>query len=213
MFGTVRHRTKECGVAPLGRKGGVIGYICIGFERQIILSQNEKNAMVGVISMLGYAYENMGLAESIRKSKEQLSLYNDILLHDITNYLVPLKAHLDLLEKTDCGESKRHEYLERVATSDEALNEFVQNVKLLMYAKKTKTDVLTSIPLLDELKNAIDVSISRCGGTVVELIVLDDEKMVNVMADNALYHLFYESYHQCDKTFRTKSSGCSSPYE
>ena len=181
---------KSVALLPLRGKGGVIGYICIGSENQIVLSQNEKDAMVGVLSMLGFAYENVGLAESLRKSKEQLLLYNDILLHDITNYLVPLKVYLDLLKKTDCGNGKRHEYLDRVTSSDEALNEFIQDVKLLMYAKNSKTNVLTAIPLLNELRNAIDVSISRFGGAVVELIVLDDDKMVNVMADNALYHLF-----------------------
>jgi signal transduction histidine kinase len=177
-------------ILPLRGKEGAIGYVCIGSERKIVLSQNEKDAMVGVISMLGYAYENIGLTESLGKSKEQLSLFNDILLHDISNYLVPIKAYLDLLKKTDCGEIKRREYLERIASSDAALNEFVQDVKLLMYAKSTKADVLTAIPLLDEIKNAIDVSVSRYEGAAVNLLIPKDEQDIKVLADNALNHLF-----------------------
>lgn len=179
---------KSMALLPLRGKEGVLGYICIGSERQISLSQNEKDAMVGVISMLGYAYENIGLAESLRRSKEQLSLFNDILLHDITNYLVPIKAYLDLLKQTDCGESKRRDYLDRVASSDNALNEFVQDVKLLMYAKDTKAE-LTAVPLLREIKYAIEVSVSRYEGSAVHLLAPSEED-IKVKADNALYHLF-----------------------
>ncbi len=179
---------KSMAVLPLRGKEGALGYICIGSERQITLSQNEKDAMVGVISMLGYAYENIGLAESLRRSKEQLSLFNDILLHDITNYLVPMKAYLDLIKQTDCSESKRRGYLDRVASSDTALNEFVQDVKLLMHAKNTKAE-LTTIPLLSEIRNAIDVSVSRYEGSAVHLLAPDEEN-IRVKADSALYHLF-----------------------
>lgn len=179
---------KSMALLPLRGKEGALGYICIGSERQITLSQNEKDAMVGVISMLGYAYENIGLAESLRRSKEQISLFNDILLHDITNYLVPMKAYLDLLKQTDCGESKRRGYLDRVASSDAALNEFVRDVKLLMHAKNTKAD-LTTIPLLGEIRNAIEVSVSRYEGSKVHLLAPNEED-ITVRADNALYHLF-----------------------
>ncbi|MGD0817341.1 MAG: PAS domain S-box protein [Methanomassiliicoccales archaeon] len=175
---------------PLRGKEQAIGYICIGSGKQISLSQNEKDAMVGVISMLGYAYENIGLAESLRKSKEQLSLYNDILLHDITNYLVPMKAYLDLIKQSDCNDNKRREYLDHVASSDAALNEFVQDVKLLMFVKNTKANILTSVTLLDDLNNAIDVSISRYEGAVVDLLVSNEDKNIKVRADSALYHLF-----------------------
>ncbi len=181
---------RSLGLLPLRGKGGVVGYICIGSEKEIALSQNQKDAMVGVISMLGYAYENIGLAESLRKSKEQLSLFNDILLHDISNYLVPMKAYLDLLKKREYGEAKGREYLDRIMISDDALNEFIKDVRVLMYAKNTKTDCLMSVPLMHEIKNSVDVSISRYNGGAVELIVPDGIGSVNVMADNALHHLF-----------------------
>ncbi len=180
---------KSMALLPLRGKEGALGYICIGSERQIALSQNEKDAMVGVISMLGYAYENIGLAESLRKSKEQLSLYNDILLHDITNYLVPMKAYLDLLRRTECGEIKRRDYLDRISSRDAALNEFVQDVKLLMHVNNTKADDLATIPLLTEIGNAIEVSVSRYEGAAVHLLAPNEEDIL-VRADNALYHLF-----------------------
>jgi PAS domain S-box-containing protein len=180
---------KSVVLLPLRGKGGVIGFICIGSENQKVLSQNEKDAMVGVISMLGYAYENVGLTESLRRSKDQISLLNDILLHDIANYLVPMRAYLDLLKESDSRVGKGREYLERAMSSDEALNYFVQDVKLLMYAKNTELDVLVPVPLLDELRNAIGVSAGRFGGAKVDLIA-DGGGPVNVLADHALYHLF-----------------------
>ena len=177
---------------PLKGKDAMLGAMLMCCEVPN-LSADDKAGLIAAADILGYAYQTTKLQSQEARSRQLLQIYNDIMVHDVLNYLVPMDVYLDMLQKPGLPDDKRRAYLDKLKHSEGRLNDFVRDFRTLSHAVDSERPLI-STSLLRAVQGAIDTSKSRYEGATVflnieaattnpELIVLADEGLSEIFVN------------------------------
>jgi PAS domain S-box-containing protein len=178
-------------IMPLKGRGGVIGvmYMCMD---ELLKDQEERDTLFAAADLFGFAFENAILRRNLEDSKGQVELYNDILLHDIMNYLVPIQSYLELISNPSMTEERRTSYLQKVLGIDERLNEFVGDVKVLLKSMESSRKDLVPISLVKSIRKSMEAAKGPYEKADLRLQMDPGEEAMNplVLADEGLPEIF-----------------------
>ncbi|MGD1060622.1 MAG: PAS domain S-box protein [Methanomassiliicoccales archaeon] len=190
-FGSLAPENKSIVVLPLKGRSGPVGVVCMCSEF-MAMDEERKNALVSLAAIYGFALENALLAENLNRAKDQLQLYNDMITHDVVNYVMPLGSYIDLLSRKDLPEEKRALYLQRMRVDARLLDEFLRDARVLLRAVERKEASIRPVPLVHALKRSIETSQGICQNANISLVSDDGnvDDLVVVNADDALPEVF-----------------------
>ncbi|MBC7107273.1 MAG: PAS domain S-box protein [Methanomassiliicoccales archaeon] len=179
-----------------GRK--INGFFCICSEDRKDFTPEEKSFFESLSIIIGYSYENAVLYEDLYRSLETIKLYDDIVLHDIVNFMMPINAYSeivnDLIKRriSDEREEDLQRYASKLMSSIRRMIEFIENVRLLARAIEEKERERKPVNLFNALDKSIEIAKQRYTDARITVEGLD-ERSVNeifVTADDALPHVF-----------------------
>ncbi len=176
---------------PLIGNRGVVGILCMCSSRPIAFTPSDLYFFEAGSRIMGYALENSLLHQSLQKTFEHVELYSDILLHDILNYMMPVRAYMGLAVDQKLDQEERGRFLEKAVGAVDRMSIFIDRVRVLLHAIEGR-DTNSPVPLGGSLREAIDIAKGRYTGAE---IVLDEESKriaegISVVAGKALHQIF-----------------------
>ena len=178
-------------ILPLKGRGGVFGvmYMCMD---ELLKDREERDTLFAAADLFGFAFENAILRRNLEESKGRVELYNDILLHDIMNYLVPIQSYLKLISNPSMTEERRTDYLQKVLAIDERLNEFVSDVRVLLRSMESSHKDLVPISLVKSIRKSMEAAKGPYEKADLRLQMDPEEEAMNplVLADEGLPEIF-----------------------
>ena len=176
----------------LSSSRGPVGAIMLFSSEVREIPEDRRTALEAASILLGSAYENIILYERLSNTLEQLKMFNDIMFHDMINYIVPVQGFLDLAKDNYEDPEKGHEFLMKAIASEKKLYHFIENVRTLI--KVTQDDQVELMPVSLEkvLEDSIETVLGRHNGVnmVIDPRLKESMDGVRVRADGALTHLF-----------------------
>ncbi|MGA1793536.1 MAG: PAS domain S-box protein [Thermoplasmatota archaeon] len=114
--------------------------LAISLENSIIF---DRSGNVNMVLMIGQDITKMKrLEESLREQSEKLvnamdeiTLYNDLMIHDIHNANAGIMGYLELLNIEGIGEDKRKKYITRALNEVSKSSSIIKDVKVMSLAK------------------------------------------------------------------------------
>ena len=178
-------------IIPLKGRSQVVGVMCLCSDQPFI-DQDETGALVYAGSLFGFAFENALLSEAVRRSKDLMELYNDILRHDILNYMTPIHSYLEFLSRKNLPEERRSAYLMKMTEVEARLEDFVHDVGVLARAAEGAERALIATSLSVSVRNAISTAQVRYSDAKITFQEneVDAKGPLYVLADEALPEIF-----------------------
>jgi len=178
-------------IIPLKGRSQVVGVMCLCSDQPFI-DQDETGALVYAGSLFGFAFENALLSETVRRSKDLQELYNDILRHDILNYMTPMRSYLEFLSRKNLPEERRSAYLMKMNEAEARLEDFVHDVGVLARAAGGVERALIATSLSVSVRSAITTAQTRYNDAKITFQEneVDAKGPLHVLADEALPEIF-----------------------
>lgn len=177
---------------PLKGHTNTIGVLCMCSSAPHDFTLNDQASLEAASLMLGYPLENSQLYESLRRSSGLVALYNDIILHDATNYIVPVISYVALADENLGNQEAQTRYLKKALSSLERLSNFLADVQFLIKTIEEKEVKLGPINLMTQLNDAMEVTKGRfdVSNIIFEQKSAENLQDVYVVANKALTHLY-----------------------
>ncbi|MCX6651904.1 MAG: PAS domain S-box protein [Methanomassiliicoccales archaeon] len=178
-------------IIPLKGRSQVVGVMCLCSDQPFI-DQEETSALVYAGSLFGFAFENALLSEAVRRSKDLQELFNDILLHDILNYMTPIHSYLECLSRKNLSIEKRSAYLMKMTGANARLENFIHDVGVLARAAEGAERALIATSLSVSVRSAISTAQARYSNAKITFQEneVDAKGPLHVLADEALPEIF-----------------------
>ena len=133
--------------------------LSISWENTVIY---DDDGNVSMILMVGQDISEMKrLEETLRRQSEKLlkalddiSLYSDLMLHDIHNINAAIMAHLELLGMPGIDEKRKNDHNRKAIEEVRRVSEIIRDVKILSNAKLDST--LEPVSLSNIVKRSLD---------------------------------------------------------
>jgi len=135
--------------------------------------------------------KNIDLRENLNRSLTELKAYNDLIFHDIKNYIVPVEGYLELaLENFEKPDGRR--FLEKTLLAARKLDGFIENVRMFIRLLQIEKPRIKPVSLMDALYGAIEMVKMQYPTANIEVGSGLSQGMegVKVLADDLLSHIF-----------------------
>ncbi len=177
---------------PLRGHTNTVGAILMYSDETVDMGPNDLTTLETASILLGYPLENSQLYESLKRSSSIVELYNDIILHDMENYLIPVASYVTLAGESVGMPDVLMRYLRKADASLVKMENSLSDFRLLIKTIEEQDARLESTNLLERLEDAIEITKERFGNAeiVVEPESVQALSTVNVSANKALTHLY-----------------------
>lgn len=169
--------------------------VAVGWENTILF---DKNGEVSLVLMVGQDITQVKALErdllrredELKKALEDLSIYSDLMLHDIHNSTAAIMGYLELLGGVE-GDSER-----RKRFSSMALQEARKSVSIMkeirLLSRIDNTEPLVSVSVTDAFQKAIDDVQRESGkqGMAIETELNDINVIADVFLEDVLARIF-----------------------
>jgi PAS domain S-box-containing protein len=177
-------------VMPMRGPEGEEAVSMIFSDSMIAHDLDEKNVMDIMAHNLENQFRFMVLKERLNDSMSRISLYNDILLHDIRNYVSPVHSYLELMSMNADSPEKVSRYLERAILYQERLNKFLDSISVLIRTRERTP--LKPVQVIDAIERGMSITLGREPDAELVFDAEDREELTDVlvMADDLLPNIF-----------------------
>jgi PAS domain S-box-containing protein len=161
--------------------------ITASWENTVIFDEKGE---VSMILLVGQDITSMKrMEESLRdhgdrltRALDEISIYNDLMLHDIKNINTAIMGYLELLSLKEISDDKRELYTERALSEVKKSSSIINDVKIMSRAQTAMEPI--SIPLMESIQASIRRIESELEGRAPK--VLFDHSDLHVEADDLL---------------------------
>lgn len=141
--------------------------------------------------ILEFGCRNITLREDLNRSLTELKAYNDLIFHDIMNYIMPIEGYLELaLENFENPDGRR--FLEKAILSVKKFTDFVEKVRTFIRILQVEKPQLKPVSLMDAVCGAIEMVKMQYPTANIKVGpgLRQVMERVKVLADDLLPHIF-----------------------
>jgi len=177
---------------PLRGHTKTVGVVMMYSDAILDMSPNDLTTLETASILVGYPLENSRLYESLKKYSSIVELYNDIILHDMENYLIPVASYVTLAGESVGKPDVLTRYLKKADASLVKMENSLSDFRLLIKTIEEQDARLESMNLLEQLEDAVEITKERFGDAEIEVEPESVQALstVHVSANKALTHLY-----------------------
>ncbi|MCJ7518010.1 MAG: hypothetical protein MUO18_08625, partial [Methanomassiliicoccales archaeon] len=152
---------------PLRGQTNAVGAILMYSDETVDMGPNDLTTLETASILVGYPLENSQLYESLKRSSSIVELYNDIILHDMENYLIPVASYVTLAGASVGKPDVLMRYLKKADASLVKMENSLSDFRLLIKTIEEQDARLESTNLLERLEDAIEITKERFGNAEI----------------------------------------------
>jgi signal transduction histidine kinase len=177
------------------RTGTLLGYIQLDYPTNgKIPTKETMEAIEAFASIATIAVENSKMYEDLDQAKTQVSMYLDILTHDVGNLVNPVNAYLEILMATTQLNPMQYKYLSSAQEATKSIIHLLRNVRRSAQMLETTGVELVPVNLSNSVRQTASDARSAFLGKKIEIRQSLPPQDLWVMADNLIDEVFYNIF-------------------
>ncbi|MEW6202809.1 MAG: PAS domain S-box protein [bacterium] len=144
---------------PIRLHGKNVGIIChehIGPMREWTIEEQEfAGSIADLISLAMESSERKRAEEMLRRAKDEVELYNDLMSHDLTNFNQTILGNLNILESKTVLDEKQKKYVEACIRQIAKSENLISKVRALSRMEKMEEEKFKPISLNKSIEEAL----------------------------------------------------------
>jgi len=161
--------------------------ITASWENTVIFDEKGE---VSLVLLVGQDITSMKMMEEslrdhgdrLSRALDEISIYNDLMLHDIKNINTAIMGYLELLSLKEIPDDKREMYTQRALSEVKKSSSIINDVKIMSQAQAATES--RSIPLMESIHSSIKRIEDEMSGHAPT--ILFDHSDLHVLADELL---------------------------
>ena len=178
--------------AMYDRNGTMLGYIQLDYPVDgKIPTKETMEAMEAFSSIATIAVENSKMYEDLDVAKTQVSMYLDILTHDVGNLVNPVNAYLEILMATTQLNPVQYKYMSSAQEAAKSIIHLLRNVRRSAQMLESTGIELVPVNLSKSIRQTASDARSAYLGKTIEIRQSLPPQDQWVMADSLMDEIFY----------------------
>ena len=174
------------------RNGNMLGFIQLDYPVDNKIPKKETmESMEAFASIATIAIENSKMFETLEDTKDQVSMYLDILTHDVGNLVNPISAYLEIVMATTQLNQSQYKYLASAQEAVKGIIHVVRNVRRSAQMLETTGVELVPMNLTKSIREISQESKSAFLSRNVQIKHEVPAQDIWVMADSLLDEVIY----------------------